>query len=85
LQVPKLCGFYRFQKEYLNDLIDKKIIIIKYEQIDEVEEGWQGSVQDEDRKRLEKKMENLTWKMNCVFVVFGIVVLAMLVRSVVMA
>jgi hypothetical protein len=85
LQVPKLCGFYRFQKEYLNELIDKKIIIIKYEQIDEVEEGWQGSVQDEDRKRLEKKMENLTWKMNCVFVVFGIVVLAMLVRSVVMA
>ena len=65
-------------------MIDTKIVIIKYEQIDEVEEGWQGSVQDVDRKRLEKKMENLTWKMT-VFVVFGIVVLAMLVRSVVMA
>ena len=63
MQVPKLCGFYRFQKEYLNELIDTKIVIIKYEQIDEVEEGWQGSVQDVDRKRLEKKMENLTWKM----------------------
>ena len=44
-------------------MIDTKIVIIKYEQIDEVEEGWQGSVQDVDRKRLEKKMENLTWKM----------------------
>ena len=66
-------------------MIDTKIVIIKYEQIDEVEEGWQGSVQDVDRKRLEKKMENLTWKMNCVFVVFGVVVLAMVVRSLVMA
>ena len=60
MQVPKLCGFYRFQKEYLDELINKKIVIIKYEQIDEVEEGSHGSVQDEDRNRLEKKLENLT-------------------------
>ena len=80
MQNPKLCGFYRFQKEYLDELINKKIVIIKYEQIDEVEEGWQGSVQDVDRKRLEKKMENLTWKMNCVFVVFGIVVFVIISR-----
>jgi len=58
--------------------------MIKYEQIDEVEEGAYGIV-DEDRSRLEKKLENLAWKMNCVFVVFGIAVLAMVVRSVVMA
>jgi len=57
--------------------------MIKYDQIDEVEEGAHSIVEDEDR--LEKKLENLAWKMNCVFVVFGIVVLAMVVRSVVMA
>ena len=60
MQNPKLCGFYRFQKEYLDELINKKIAIIKYEQINEVEEGSHGSVQDEDRNRLEKKLENLT-------------------------
>ena len=65
-------------------MIDKKIVMIKYEQIDEVEEGAYGIV-DEDRSRLEKKLENLAWKMNCVFIVFGIAVLAMVVRSVVMA
>ena len=73
------------QKEYLDELMDKKIVIIKYEQVEQVEERCHGSVQDEDRNRLGKKLENLTWKMNCVFVVFGIVVLAMVVRSVVMA
>jgi len=73
------------QKEYLDELMDKKIVIIKYEQVEQVEERCHGSVQDEDHNRLEKKLENLTWKMNCVFVVFGIVVLAMVVRSVVMA
>ena len=41
-------------------MINKKIVIIKYEQIDEVEEGSHGSVQDEDRNRLEEKLENLT-------------------------
>ena len=66
-------------------MIDKKIVMIKYEQIDEVEEEEYGIVEDEDCSRLEKKLENLAWKMNCVFVVFGIVVLAMVVRSVVMA
>ena len=60
MQNPKLCGFYGFHKEYLDELINKKIVIIKYEQIDEVEEGSHGSVQDEDRNRLEEKLENLT-------------------------
>ena len=66
-------------------MIDKKIVMIKYEQIDEVEEEEYGIVEDEDCSRLEKKLENLAWKMNCVFIVFGIAVLAMVVRSVVMA
>ena len=66
-------------------MIDKNIVMIKYEQIDEVEEEEYGIVEDEDCSRLEKKLENLAWKMNCVFVVFGIAVLAMVVRSVVMA
>ena len=66
-------------------MVDKKIVMIKYEQIDEVEEEEYGIVEDEDCSRLEKKLENLAWKMNCVFVVFGIAVLAMVVRSVVMA
>jgi RNase P/RNase MRP subunit p29 len=73
LQNPKLCGFYRFQKEYLDELTGKKIVLIKCEQIDEVEEGSNGSVQDEERNDLEKKLENLTWKMNCLLVIFGIV------------
>jgi len=86
LQNPKYCDFYRFQKDYLDELILKKIVIIKCEQIEEVEEGSHGSMNDEEenRSRLEK-LENLTWKMNCVFVVFSIVVLAMVVRSVLMA
>ena len=70
----------------MDELILKKIVIIKCEQIEEVEEGSHGSMNDEEenRSRLEKS-ENLTCKMNCVFVVFGIVVLAMVVRSVLMA
>ena len=70
----------------MDELILKKIVIIKCEQIEEVEEGSHGSMNDEEenRSRLEK-LENLTCKMNCVFVVFGIVVLAMVVRSVLMA
>jgi len=87
LQNPKLCGFYIFQKEYLDELIHKKIIIIKCEHVDELEEGSKGSEygndQDEGNKDLEK-LENLTWKMNCFLIFVGIVVLAMVVRSVVM-
>ena len=25
LQNPKLCGFYRFQREYLDELVEKKM------------------------------------------------------------
>jgi RNase P/RNase MRP subunit p29 len=85
LQNPKLCGFYRFQKEYLDELIRKKAVVIKSQQIDEEEVGSDGNVQDEERNELEKKLANLTWKMNCLLVVFGIFVLVMVVRSIVMA
>jgi hypothetical protein len=85
LQNLKLCGFYRFQKEYLDELIRKKVVLIKPQQIDEEEVGSDGSAQDEERNELEKKLANLTWKMNCLLIVFGIFVLVMVVRSIVMA
>ena len=86
LQNLKLCGFYRFQKEYLDELIDKKIIIINCEEVEEVEEGLEGSeyANHEEKKDLEKKMENLMWKMNCFIVVVAIVVFGIVVRSVVL-
>ena len=84
LQNPKLCGFYRFQKEYLDELIDKKIIIINCEEVEELEEGSEGSeYANHEEKDLEKKM-NLMWKMNCFIVVVAIVLFGIVVRSVVM-
>jgi type IV secretory pathway component VirB8 len=59
--------------------------MIKPQQIDEEEVGSDGNVQDEERNELEKKLANLTWKINCLLVVFGIFVLVMVVRSIVMA
>jgi len=80
-----LCGFYRFQKEYLDELIDKKIVIINCEEVEELEEGSEGSeYANHEEKDLEKKMENLMWKMNCFIVVVAIVVFGIVVRSVVM-
>ena len=86
LHKPILCGFYGFQKEYLDELIDKKIIIINCEEVEEVEEGLEGSeyANHEEKKDLEKKMENLMWKMNCFIVVVAIVLFGIVVRSVVM-
>jgi len=51
-----------------------------------VEEGLEGSeyANHEEKKDLEKKMENLMWKMNCFIVVVAIVVFGIVVRSVVM-
>ena len=58
------------------------------EQVDELEEGSEGSEygndQDEGNKDLEKKLEKLTWKMNYFLIFAGIVELVMVVRSVVM-
>ena len=81
LQNPKLCGFYKFQKEYLDELIDKKIVIINFKEVEELEEGSEGSeYANHEEKDLEKKMENLMWKMNCFIVVVAIVVFGIVVR-----
>ena len=68
--------------------MDKKIAIIKCEQVDELEEWSEGSEygndKDEGNKDLGKKLENLTWKMNYFLIFAGIVELVMVVRSVVM-
>ena len=85
LQNPKLCAFYIFQKEYLDELIDKKIVIINCKEVEELEEGSEGSeYANHEEKDLEKKMENLMWKMNCFIVVVAIVLFGIVVRSVVM-
>ena len=57
LQNLKLCGFYIFQKEYLDELIDKKIVIINCKEVEELEEGSEGSeYANHEEKDLEKKM-----------------------------
>ena len=69
LQNPKMCGFYRFQREYLDVLMEKKIIRICCEQIEELgEEVVEAAAQDEGMKQLENKMERMMWKFN-IFIV----------------
>ena len=69
LQNLKLCGFYRFQREYLDVLMEKKIIRICCEQIEELgEEVVEAAAQDEGMKQLENKMERMMWKFN-IFIV----------------
>ncbi|CAD6333260.1 unnamed protein product [Miscanthus lutarioriparius] len=80
---PKLRGFYRFQKEYFDELVHKKIIRVSCEQIEEIEEP--KTVKDEGVKDLEKKLEKMMWKMNCFIVCLAIVVFGVLVKSIVMA
>ena len=67
-------------------MIDKKIIIIDCEEVEELEKGSEGSeyANHEEEKDLEKKMENLMWKMNCFIAVVAIVVFGIVVRSVAM-
>lgn len=82
LQNPKLCGYYKFQKEYLDDLIDKKVVVIMCEELEDLEERIEGSETAiyEGMKDLEKKLDHLMWKMNLVFVCVGIVVLSVVVK-----
>ena len=84
LQNPKLCGFYIFQKEYLDELIEKKIVIINCEEVEELEEGLEGSEYANHKEKDLEKMENLMWKMNCFIAVVAIVVFGIVVRLVVM-
>jgi hypothetical protein len=90
LQTPKLCGFYRFQKEYFDEFVDKKIIRVSCEQIEEIEESKVGTdggetVKAEGMKDLEKKLEKMMWKMIFFIVYLAIVVFGVVVKSVVMA
>ena len=80
LQNPKLCGFYRFPKDYLDELITLGVIVIKQQQLSEDEE-LAGSVEDEQHNDLEKKLANLTFKMNCLLVVLVVFVVVTVVRS----
>jgi len=83
LQNPKLCGFYRFQREYLDELVEKKIVRICCQQIDEHGEDEAPAV-DEGMKQLENKMERLMWKMNIFIGCIAVVVLTFVVKSVAM-
>ena len=91
LQNPKLCGFYRFQREYLDELVEKKIVRICCQQIDEhggkedeAPGENEGMKQDDGMKQLENKMERLMWKMNIFIGCIAVVVLAFVVKSVAM-
>ena len=37
VQNPKFCGYYKFQNEYLDDLIDKKVVVITCEELEDME------------------------------------------------
>ena len=71
--------------KYLDELIEKKIVIINYKEVEELEEGSKGSeYANHEEKDLEKKMKNLMWKMNWFIVVVAIVMFGIVVISVVM-
>ncbi|XP_039845532.1 uncharacterized protein LOC120705065 [Panicum virgatum] len=62
---PKLCGFYRFQREYLDELVEKKIVRICNQidehggKEDEAPGENEGMKQNDGMKQLENKMERL--------------------------
>jgi len=78
-----LCGYYRFEKQYFQQLKDLGIVIVRPSNWTELveEEASVGSPDgDKQRKELEHKLEKLMLKMNmfiaCVVcVVFGCVVM----------
>jgi hypothetical protein len=65
-QYPKLCGYYRFEKQYFEQLKDFGIIIVRPSNwVEAMEEGEEGSVDnpaldgDKQRKELEQKLEKI--------------------------
>ena len=79
-QFPKLCGYYRFEKEYFQQLKNRGIIIVRPSNWAELLDEEEGLVDSPngvtEKKNLEQKLENLMWKMNMfivcvVYVVFG--------------
>ena len=82
---PKLCGYYRFEKQYFQHLKDLDIVIVRPSNWAEVveEEASVGSLDgDKLRKELEHKLEKLMWKMNMFIacVVFGCVVMYVVMK-----
>ena len=63
-----MCGYYRFEKEYFQQLKDCGIIIVRplnwAELLDEEEGSVDSPNGDTKNKNLEQKLENLKWKMN---------------------
>jgi membrane protein insertase Oxa1/YidC/SpoIIIJ len=85
VQIPKLCGFYEFQREYLAKLIELKVVNICEEKHEELEERTKKTVtgkDGEDRKDMELKMQNLMWKMNFLLAAFLILLVAVVVAIV---
>jgi hypothetical protein len=85
VQIPKLCGFYEFQRGYLAKLIELKVVNICEEKLEELEEGTKKTVtgkDGEDRKDMELKMQNLMWKMNFLLTAFLILLVAFVVAIV---
>ncbi|CAD6214647.1 unnamed protein product [Miscanthus lutarioriparius] len=87
-----LCSFYRFQKAYFDELVDKKIIRICCEEIEElVEEGGEEhsegahlgveGLKDLKTEALEKKLEKMMSKMNYVIVCLVVVVFGVVFKS----
>jgi len=78
-----LFGYYRFKKDYFQQLKDLDIIIVRQSNWTEVvneEASVDNPNGDKQRKELEQKLENLMWKTNmfivCVVcVVFGFVLM----------
>jgi hypothetical protein len=44
VQIPKYCGFYEFQREYLAKLVELKVVKICEEQLEEMEVGTKNTV-----------------------------------------
>jgi hypothetical protein len=93
LQFPKLCGYYKFQREYFEDLQSKNIVIVCIDKLQDMEEEGEqpmvvqavaNSTAGNDGKTvLELKMENLSWKLNMSFVFFATLVVGIVVGKIV--
>jgi hypothetical protein len=86
VQIPKYCGFYEFQREYLAKLVELKVVKICEEQLEEMEVGTKNTgtgKEGEESKDMELKMQNLMWKMNFLLVGFVIILVAVGVAIVV--
>lgn len=68
-QFSKLCGYYRFEREYFQHLKDNGVIVVHpsnwaelvHEEEDDLVDSPNG---DKQKKALEQKMDNVIWKMN---------------------